>query len=127
MKTSKKRSRETILGRIAIARVLFYADAGLWLGMGGFFLYKMFQDGNDLSTALVAFFFLITILSLVVAARLVDEQEKWVFVTDLSITGINLLLSFTGFPAFLYIIACLLDVILLVNLISLKSYYYKEA
>jgi hypothetical protein len=127
MKKTKKRTRETYLSRILIARILFSINSFLWLVMGGLFVYKMIEDENGWSAALVAFFFLVTSLSMLIAARIIDQRELWVYVTCIVITVINVLLTFVGFPDVLYIIVGLLDLFLLANLIPLKAYYVKES
>ncbi len=127
MKKTKKRTRETYLSRILIARILFSINSFLWLVMGGLFVYKMIEDGNGWSSALVAFFFLVMALSMLIAARIIDQRELWVYVTCIVITVINVLMTFVGFPDVLYIIVALLDLFLLANLIPLKAYYVKES
>ncbi len=127
MKKTRKRTRETYLSRVLIARIIFYINSFLWLVMGGLFVYKMVEDGNGWSSALVAFFFLMMILSMIIAARIVDQREIWVYVTCIVITVINIFLTFVGFPDILYIIVALLDLFLLVNLIPLKDHYVKES
>ncbi len=127
MKKTRKRTRETYLSRVLIARIIFYINSFLWLVMGGLFVYKMVEDGNGWSSALVAFFFLMMILSMIIAARIVDQREIWVYVTCIVITVINIFLTFVGFPDILYIIVALLDLFLLANLIPLKDHYVKES
>ncbi|MBN8579305.1 MAG: hypothetical protein J0L96_01445 [Anaerolineae bacterium] len=127
MKKTKKRTRETYLSRILVARILFSINSFLWLVMGGLFVYKMIEDGNGWSSALVAFFFLVMALSMLIAARIIDQRELWVYVTCIVIAVLNVLLTFVGFPDVLYIIVGLLDLFLLANLIPLKSHYVKES
>ena len=127
MKKTKKRTRETYLSRILVARILFSINSFLWLVMGGLFVYKMIEDENGWSAALVAFFFLVTALSMLIAARIIDQRELWVYVTCIVIAVLNVLLTFVGFPDVLYIIVGLLDLFLLANLIPLKSHYVKES
>ena len=127
MKKTKKRTRETYLSRILVARILFSINSVLWLVMGGLFVYKMIEDGNGWSSALVAFFFLVMALSMLIAARIIDQRELWVYVTCIVIAVLNVLLTFVGFPDVLYIIVGLLDLFLLANLIPLKSHYVKES
>jgi len=127
MKKTKKRTRETYLSRILVARILFSINSFLWLVMGGLFVYKMIENGNGWSSALVAFFFLVMALSMLIAARIIDQRELWVYVTCIVIAVLNVLLTFVGFPDVLYIIVGLLDLFLLANLIPLKSHYVKES
>ena len=127
MKKTKKRTRETYLSRILIARILFSINSFLWLVMGGLFVYKMIEDENGWSSALVAFFFLVMALSMLIAARIIDQRELWVYVICIVIAVLNALLTFVGFPDVLYIIVGLLDLFLLANLIPLKSHYVKES
>ena len=127
MKKTKKRTRETYLSRILVARILFSINSFLWLVMGGLFVYKMIEDENGWSAALVAFFFLVMALSMLIAARIIDQRELWVYVTCIVIAVLNVLLTFVGFPDVLYIIVGLLDLFLLANLIPLKSHYVKES
>jgi len=127
MKKTKKRTRETYLSRILVARILFSINSFLWLVMGGLFVYKMIEDGNGWSSALVAFFFLVMALSMLIAARIIDQRELWVYVTCIVIAVLNVLLTFVGFPDVLYIIVGLLDLFLLANLIPLKNHYVKES
>lgn len=127
MKKTKKRTRETNLSRILVARILFYLNSFLWLAAGGLFVYKMVEDENGWSAALVAFFFLVMALSMLIAARIIDQREFWVYVACIVIAAINVFVTFVGFPDILYIIIALLDLFLLANLIPLKAYYVKES
>lgn len=127
MTKTKKRTHETHLARILVARILFYINSFLWLVMGGLFVYKMIEDGNGWSSALVGFFFLIMVLSMLIAARIIDQRELWVYVTCIVITAINVFVTFVGFPDVLYIVVALLDLFLLANLIPLKTHYVKES
>lgn len=106
-----------------IARVMFYVNMALWLVMGGISVWKMLADQNDWTAALVAFFFLFASFTLFVGARIVDQRGKAIFIILLSITGLNILLTFFGYPAFTYIIATLFDLIILGSVIPLKPYY----
>ncbi len=127
MKKTKRRTRETYLSRILVARIQFYINSFLWLVMGTLFVYKMIEDGNGWSSALVAFFFLMMMLSMLIAARIIDQREYWVYVTCIVITGINVFVTFVGFPDILYIVVALRDLFLLANIIPLKEYYSKES
>ena len=99
----------------------------MWLLNGGNIIYKMIADSNTVTAALVAFFFLINILALILVARILEDREKWVYVTALVILGISTLLIFIGFPDILDAILLLINAAIFVNLIPLKAYYYKEA
>ncbi|MBL8063498.1 MAG: hypothetical protein JNK32_10790 [Anaerolineales bacterium] len=123
MKNTKKRTRETYLSRIMIARIMFYVNTALWLVMGSISVWKMLEDQNDWTAALVAFFFLFAAFTLFVGARIVDQRGRPIFIIILCITGLNILLTFFGYPDFTYIIATLFDFIILGNIIPLKSYY----
>jgi hypothetical protein len=125
MKSAKKRIHDTHLSRIMIARILFYVNAALWLVVGVFFIGSMIEDNNGWITGMVAFFFLMSILSLIIAARILDQPEKEIFIVLIIITVLNILLSFVGYPDFIYIILTLIDLVILFNLIPLKSYYVK--
>lgn len=127
MKKTKKRTLEKNLSRMVVVRILFYINSFLWLAAGGLFVYKMIEDENGWSSALVAFFFLVMALSMLIAARIVDQRELWVYVTCIVISAVNVLVTFVGFPDILYIIIALLDLFLLANLIPLKAYYVKES
>jgi hypothetical protein len=125
MKSAKKRIHDTHLSRIMIARILFYVNAALWLVVGVFFIGSMIEDNNGWITGMVAFFFLMSILSLIIAARILDQPEKEIFIVLIIITVLNILLSFVGYPDFIYIVLTLIDLVILFNLIPLKSYYVK--
>lgn len=123
MKTSKKRSQEFVTNRKRLARFLFYTNTVVWVVIGILMIVEMLIAKNTISTALVAFFFLINILALFACAKLLEQKEKWIFYTILVIPILNILLSFTGYPKFLYILAFIIDVSILVTVISLKKYY----
>lgn len=123
MKNIRKRTRETNLSRILIARILFYINSALWLGLGGFYVYKMVEDNNGWTSAMVGFFFLVAALSFLLAARILDQQGKHVYFTLIFISGLNILLTLFGFQDFPFIIIALLDVLILANLIPLKDHY----
>ncbi|MBK6795151.1 MAG: hypothetical protein IPG80_21990 [Anaerolineales bacterium] len=123
----KKRTRETYQARILVARIMFYVNFALWIIVGILYVAKMIQDQNGLSAALVGFFFLFSAMTLFIAARMLDQREKWSYITILVLTILNLLLTFTGYPDFTYILATLFDIIILTNLIPLKPFYDIEA
>lgn len=123
MTNSKKRTREINLARIMVARIMFYLNIGLWLLMGSMSVWAMIQDKNDWIVLLVAFFFLFSAFTLFIGVRVVDQKGRATFIILLSIIGVNILLSFVGYPDFTYIIATLFDIIILANLITLKPYY----
>jgi hypothetical protein len=127
MRLARKRSNDPSVRRITVARALFYLNAADWLVIGGVFVAKMLLDTNRMTAALVAFFFLINILSLVVAARIIDDRKKWVYVTMLVIAGVNTLMVFTGFPDTLYILSLIINGFIFINIIPLKKYYFKES
>lgn len=126
MKTPRKRSQLIQERRRKLTRFLFYLNAVIWLVNGGIFVYKMIVDTNTITAALVGFFFLINILALIVAARIIDDQEKWVYMTLLVITSVSTLLIFLGLPDILDAISLVIDILIFANLIPLKSYYFKE-
>lgn len=127
MKTSQKRSQEFISRRKKYARILFMLNAIVWILIGVLFVGEMILVGNTVSAALVAFFFLINILALFACAKLLDQREKWIYFTTLIIASLNLLLTFTGYPEFLYVFALILDILIIINLIPLKKHYFKES
>lgn len=127
MKTSKKRSQEFLTNRKRLARFLFYLNTVVWVVIGILMIIEMLIAKNTISTALVAFFFLINILALFACAKLLEQKEKWVFVTILTIPILNIALSFTGYPKFLYILAFMIDALIIITIIPLKKYYFKES
>lgn len=127
MKTSKKRSQEFVAGRKRLARFLFYTNAVVWVAIGVLMIIEMLIAKNTISTALVAFFFLINIFALFACAKLLEQREKWVFITLLVIPILNIALSFTGYPKFLYILAFIIDGLIIITIFPLKKYYFKES
>lgn len=123
MKNIRKRTRETNLSRIFIARILFYVNFALWLVLGAYYVYKMVEDNNGWISAMVGFFFLVAALSLLFAARFLDQHGKHIYFTLIFISGLNILLTLFGFQDFPFIIVALLDVVILANLIPLKDHY----
>ncbi|MBL8091477.1 MAG: hypothetical protein KF758_08780 [Anaerolineales bacterium] len=127
MKTSKKRSQEYITQRKKYARLLFTINAIVWIVIGILFVYEMVIVGNTVSAALVAFFFLINVLVLLACAKLLEQREKWIYFTLIIITLVNIGLTFTGYPEFLYLLSLAFDVLILFNVIPLKKYFFKES
>jgi len=127
MKYPRKRSQELVERRKRTIRVLLYLNSAVWLLNGGNFIYKMIVDNNTVTAALVAFFFLINILALVLVARILEDPEKWVYVTALVILSLNTLLIFIGFPDILDVLSLFINAAIFANLIPLKAYYYKES
>lgn len=122
-RTSKQRIQEKNLSRIFLARILFSINAVLWLASGAYYVYKMIEDKNGWTSALVAFFFIIAIFSQLMAVRLLKQQGSHIFLTLMLLMGLNIFQAFFGFQDFIFIIIALLDVIILVNLIPLKGYF----
>lgn len=126
MKPVRKRTFEKMERRRLIATYLFYLNALLRLISGGIYVYKMLKDSNGLTAALVAFFFLINILAMVVAGRILADREKWVYITALSIAIVTTLLIFVSLPDALSALAVIVSIFIFINLIPLKPYYFKE-
>ena len=123
-----RKQREKILftNRGSIARVLFYLNAAFWLYLSLNTLAGMIVDGNSgFSTTLVGFFLLVNVLALFFSGRLLDQNETWTYIFALVVVLLNTALSFTGVPDLLYIIALVIDVIILVMLISMRKIYFK--
>lgn len=110
-----------------IAINLFYLDALLRLISGGIYVYKMLRDSNGLTAVLVAFFFLVNIVAMIVAGRIMADREKWVYITALSIAAVTTLLIFVSLPDVLAAFSVIVSVLIFVYLIPLKPYYFKEA
>lgn len=127
MKTSKKRSQEFVTNRKRLARFLFYTNAVVWVVIGLLMIIEMLIAKNTISTALVTFFFLINILALFACAKLLDQREKWIFFTILVIPILNIALSFTGYPKFLYILAFIIDALIIITIIPLKKHFFIES
>lgn len=123
MKNVKKRTRETNLSRIFIARILFYINFVLWLAIGAFYVYRMVEDNNGWTSAMVAFFFVVAASSLLFAVRVLNQHGGQVYFSLIAITVVNILLTLFGFQDFPFIIIALLDIVILANLIPLKDHY----
>lgn len=126
MSPIRKRTFEKFERHRSIASNLFYLDALLRLISGGIYVYKMLKDSNGLTAGLVAFFFLINILAMIVAARIMADREKWVYITALSIAAVTTLLIFVSLPDVLAAFSVIVSVFIFVYLIPLKPYYFKE-
>lgn len=126
MKISKKRSNEFVTNRKRLARFLFYLNAVVWTVIGVLMIVEMLIAKNTISTILVAFFFLINITALFACAKLLEQKEKWVFITILAIPVLNIALSFTDFPKFLYILSFMVNVLIIITVLPLKKSYFKE-
>jgi hypothetical protein len=123
MRSVRKRARETNLSRIFIARILFHINFALWLAMGVFYIYKMVEDGNRWTAAMVAFFFTTAASSLLFAARNLNRRGARAYFIVVLVPAFNIFLAAFGFPDFFFIIAALLDIVVFVNLIPLKDHY----
>lgn len=121
--TSKQRAQEFITNRKNLLRFFFMLNAIVWLVIGVLLIIEMLIAKNTVSTVLVAIFLLFNVLTLLVGSKLLDQKEKWVFIVLLVIPVLNMLLSFTGYPSFLYIFAFILDVCIILTVISLKKHY----
>jgi len=122
----KQREKMFFAQRGTIVRVLFYLNAVFWLILSLNTLASMVVDGNQgFPVALVAFFLLVTMLSLFFGGRLLDQNEKWTYIFALVVVLLNTALSFTGVPDILYLIPFVIDVIILIILISLRNIYFK--
>lgn len=127
MSPIRKRTFEKMERYRLIAINLFYLDALLRLISGGIYVYKMLRDSNGLTAVLVAFFFLVNIVAMIVAGRIMSDREKWVYITALSIAAVTTLLIFVSLPDVLAAFSVIVSVLIFVYLIPLKPYYFKEA
>lgn len=127
MKIQRKRSQLIQDRRRQTVRLLFYLNALVWLVNGGIFIYKMVADSNTFTAAMVGFFFFVNILALIVAARIIDDRQRWVYATALIIAGVSTLMLALGVPDVFDAISLIINLIIFANLIPLKSFYYKEA
>ena len=127
MKPVRKKALDKMERRRLIARNLFYLGAVMRFITGIIFVLKMILDSNTLTAGLVSIFFMINVLALIVAGRIMQDREKWVYITTLSIAVVSTLLIFVGLPDVLSAISLLVSIFIFINLIPLKAYYYKEA
>jgi hypothetical protein len=127
LSTSKKRLQEFIARKKKYARFLLVFNAIVWIVIGFLFVGEMVLMGNTISSALVAFFFIFNILALLACAKLLEQREKWIYFTIILIILLNLGLTFTGYPKFLYSLALITDILILFNVIPLKKYFFKES
>lgn len=127
MKPLNRRTRETFQARILIARVMLSINMLLWLVSGVIFIYRMLEDQNTWPVVLVVILFLFAVASLFTVARIIAQAEKWVFAASLFLVGVNLLMTFIGYPDFLFILATILDFALLANILALRPYFELEA
>lgn len=127
MKSLRKRSQFIQDRRRQTVRFLFYLNALVWMVNGGAFVYEMVADSNTVTAALVGFFFFVNSLTLLIAARIIDNRQRWVYVAALIIAGVNTLMLALGLPDVFDAISLIINLIIFANLIPLKSFYYKEA
>lgn len=126
MRPIRRRTLEKMERRRLIVTYLFYLDALIRLVSGGIYVYKMLRDSNGITAALVAFFFLVNILAMVIAGRIMADREKWVYITALSIVVVTTLLIFVSLPDVLSVASVIVSVFIFINLILLKPFYFKE-
>ncbi|NWF62947.1 MAG: hypothetical protein HXY38_01465 [Chloroflexi bacterium] len=125
MKNIKRRTRDAFKSRILTARIMLYLNMLLWLVSGTIMVYRMVEDKNTWPVALVIFLFLCALACLFIVARIIDRPEAWVYPIALFLAAANLLMTFIGYPDFLFILSTILDVAILAGLIPLKPYYDK--
>ncbi|GAB4399705.1 MAG: hypothetical protein OHK003_24380 [Anaerolineales bacterium] len=125
MKKTTKRTRENQLSRIRSARTWLYLNIALWVLNGTLTIADMLSDQNIFPATLVSFFFLFALATLFIIVKIADHPKRWVYVTAITLIVLNIFLTLTGYPDFLFIFSTLIDLFILGNLISLKSYYDK--
>ncbi|MBK8781471.1 MAG: hypothetical protein IPO22_06630 [Anaerolineales bacterium] len=122
----KQREKHIFAQRGSIVRVLFYLNAAYWLFLSITTIVKMIDDGNGaFPIVLIGFFLLLNVTAMFLSGRLLDQQEKWTYIFALVVAVLNVALASTGIPDVYYLIALLIDVIILLVLLSLRNIYFK--
>ncbi len=123
----KKRENALFAQRSNMVRVLFYINAAYWLFLSIKTILKMSADGNDVfPIALIGFFLLLNVTAMFFSGRLLNQRESWTYVFALVVAVLNVVLAGTGIPDAYYLIALLIDVIILLVLLSLRHIYFKS-
>lgn len=123
----KKRENALFAQRSNMVRVLFYINAAYWLFLSIKTILKMSADGNDVfPITLIGFFLLLNVTAMFFSGRLLNQRESWTYVFALVVAVLNVVLAGTGIPDAYYLIALLIDVIILLVLLSLKHIYFKS-
>ncbi len=123
----KKRENALFAQRSNMVRVLFYINAAYWLFLSIKTILKMSADGNDVfPITLIGFFLLLNVTAMFFSGRLLNQRESWTYVFALVVAVLNVVLAGTGIPDAYYLIALLIDVIILLVLLSLRHIYFKS-
>ena len=123
----KQREKHIFAQRGGMVRVLFYINAAYWLFLSIKTILKMSADGNDIfPMALIGFFLFLNVTAMFFSGRLLNQQETWTYVFALVVAVLNVVLAGTGIPDVYYLIALLVDVIILLVLLSLRNIYFRS-
>ncbi|GAB1469251.1 hypothetical protein MASR2M66_01270 [Chloroflexota bacterium] len=122
----KKARRQQVQDRIHLVRALFHINSIVWLLIGIWFVWQMYEDGNRWSALYVFLFFVCAAGLLQVGVYFLKQPDSLGYSLVIAATVINLLLTFFSIQNFLFVPALLLDLIILAILIPLKSYFFNQ-
>lgn len=127
-KTGSRNARlERIQVRLRRAQTALRLNAALWLATGAWYVWRMIADGNTLAAGYVFLFFLISASLLLLGATILEWRYAWVYAASIAIVVLNLLLTFFGFPELPFLLAGVLNLVVLAGLIPLRAHYREYA
>ena len=108
----------------SVVRVLFYLNAILWLVYTIYIYFDMaVLNRNELSADIVTIYVLVNAVVMFVSGLMLGKQKKTAFYFALIVVILNALLTILNLSDFVFVIAFILDIIILWALLPLRKDY----
>ncbi|MBC7876733.1 MAG: hypothetical protein H7Y59_06125 [Anaerolineales bacterium] len=123
-----KRKKENDLKKKSIARALFYLNAILWVIYTIYIYFDMaVVNNNERSADIVTIYVLVNAITMFISGLVLGKQKKPAFYFPLVIVVFNIILTMLDLADLVFLVAFILDVIILWLLISIRNIYLSES
>lgn len=120
----KSRSRKVDPFKKSTTQALFFLNAILWLLYAFYIILDMSAvKNNGAIVASVGFFVIVNAIAMLAAGILIMRQQKWVYYFALGVPLLNIFLTLTNLTDFFFMLALILDLLILWILFSLRKSY----
>lgn len=123
-----KRKKENDLKKKSIARALFYLNAILWVIYTIYIYFDMaVVNNNERSADIVTIYVLVNAITMFVSGLVLGKHKRPAFYFSLVIVVFNIILTILDLSDLVFVVAFILDIIILWLLISIRNIYLSES
>ena len=118
-----KASKNNLLKKSTV-QALFYLSAILWLLYAVYIVLDMSAVKNTgMSVIAVAFFLVVNAGAMLASGIFIMKVQKWTYYFALGVAFLNVLLALTSLVDYFFVIALILDLLILLVLFGLRKSY----